>query len=149
MRIPPSFQVGYPKMANFTDGRQLFEWVESKLTRLTDQAKDAIREGAKEGEDLTKLHIETRGTAKSGKQGRIETGRMRDAVSSRIEKDTDTEIEASFGWLDDRANYFGLQERGFTHTSGVDVEGMFALSDAADQVVRDIERKLGKAVKDV
>lgn len=136
-------------MANFTDGRQLFEWIESKLNRLTDQAKDAIREGAKEGEDLTKLHIETRGTAKSGKQGRIETGRMRDAVTSRVEKDTDTEIEASFGWLDDRANYFGLQERGFTHTSGVDVEGMFALSDAADQVVRDIERKLGKAVKDV
>lgn len=136
-------------MPDFTDTRRLYEWVEDKVNRLTDSAKEAIREGAKEGEDLTKLHIENRGTAKSGKQGRIETGRMRDAVSSRVDKDTDTEIEASFGWLDDRATYFGLQERGFTHVSGVNVEGMFALSDAADQVSREIERKLGRAVKDV
>lgn len=135
-------------MADFTDPRKLLEWVEDKVDRLTDSAKDVIREGAKEGEDLTKLHIETRGTAKSGKQGRIETRRMHDAVSSRVEKDTDTEIEASFGWLDDKANYFGLQERGFTHTSGVQVEGMFALSDAADAVEREVSRKLKKAVRD-
>lgn len=136
-------------MPSFRDGRALYEWVEDKINRVTDEAKDVIREGAKEGEDLTKLHIETRGTPRSGKRGRVDTGRMRDAVSSRVEKDTETEIEAAFGWLDDRALYFGLQERGFTHTSGVTVEGMFALSDAGEEVARQITRKLGKAVKNV
>lgn len=136
-------------MPNFRDTRSLYQWVEDKLDRLTEAGKDAIREGAKEGEALTKEHIQTRGTAKSGKQGRIETGRMLNAVTSRVEKDTDTEIEAAFGWLDDRENYFALQERGFTHVSGVTVEGMFALSDAGEEVARQITRKIGSAVKDV
>lgn len=135
-------------MPNFRDTQSLYQWVEDKLDHLTEAGKDAIREGAKEGEALTKEHIQTRGTAKSGKQGRIETGRMLNAVTSRVEKDTDTEIEAAFGWLDDRENYFALQEGGFTHVSGVTVEGMFALSDAGEEVARKITRKIGSAVKD-
>lgn len=136
-------------MPDFKDARKLFEWVESKVDAVTEEAKDAVKAGAKEGEDLTKEYIRTRGTAKSGKQGRIDTGRMINAVSSQVEKDTDTEIEASFGWTRDREKYFALQEGGFIHTSGVTVEGMYALSDAADKVVRNIDRKLGQAANRV
>lgn len=136
-------------MADFTDSRKLYEWVTDKIDRLAEDAKDVVREGAKEGEQLTKEFISSRGTAKSGKQGRIETGRMLNAVDSRVERDTDETIEAAFGWLDDKAAYFGFQEEGFTHTSGAQVEGMYALSDAADQVARDIDRKLNGVAKRV
>ena len=116
-------------------------WYDALIDEINDKARKAVRDAVEKGEAITKYNIENSGTLKSGKRGRVETGEMRDAVSGEITKDTADEIEGRFGWKNGPA-YARYQERGFTHVSGVPVEGMFALSDAAIEVLQDLEDDL-------
>lgn len=123
-------------------------WFEAITKRMYEGVADAIEEGAQRGEKITKHNIETRGTMKSGKRGRVETGKMRDAVNSKTVSRSKKRVTSEFGWIDEYQDYFGLQEDGFNHVGGVTVDGMYAISDAADEVFQDIESDIDKAIRD-
>ena len=84
-----------------------YAWFNAKVDRLTDGSKAVVKNAGQEGKDLIVHFIETRGTAKSGKAGRIETGAMRDSVDTRVEKESATEIQVSFGYYDTPFIQFG------------------------------------------
>jgi len=137
-------------MANYGSGNNftgaLFRWYRSKQTRLEKGTVEQLKKAGEEGKRLTQEYISTRGTPKSGKRGRIETGKMHDRVGYRLVGQGDS-LQIRFGWESSREPYFKYQETGFLHRGGVTVEGMYALSDAADKVIRDLEADIKKVIK--
>lgn len=124
------------------NGQNPSAWFEQKVDRMTRRAIRATEEAAERGEEITKYHIETRGTAKSGKRGRIETGQMRDSVSHGTDKRTVDEVVTHFGY-ENTPYWTKFQEEG-TKT----IEPMYALADAADEVVADWREDIAKVVRD-
>lgn len=122
-------------------------WFRENVNQMTSDITQAVEDAVEAGDNITKHHIETRGTAKSGKRGRVETGAMRDAVTHRMDKKTALEVSGRFGWLSEKPEYAQYQEPGFEHRGGVTVEGMFALSDAAEEVITDLEADITKIVR--
>lgn len=98
---------------------------------LEDLEVNAAEDLAHEGADLMREYISTRGTERSGKEGREETGLMLRRVRSRVRQLSGKRIRLEWGWLSDRKAYFRYQENGFRHyRSGEDVEPMHALLDS-------------------
>ena len=122
-------------------------WFNLKVDRMTCKALRAVEEAAEKGENITKHHIETRGTAKSGKRGRIDTGAMLDSVSSEVMSRSPTGIQVRFGY-EDTPYWTKFQEPGFEHVGGVTVEGTHALQDAADEVLTDLLEDIEGIVRD-
>lgn len=124
--------------------KSLEAWFQESFEEVLGDVGDIVEQAIEEGKNITKHNIETRGTAKSGKRGRVRTGEMRDNVKSEMTKKTAKEAEGKFGWIDQYEDYYGFQEAGFDHIGGVTVEGMYALTDAADEVwanvVDDVKR---------
>lgn len=100
-----------------------------------------------------KVNIATRGTAKSGKVGRIDTGRMVDAVDYHV-TGSDLKWGLKVGWIYHFFNYYKFQEYGFNHTNGDAIEPMFAMRDGwtnardkarteADALLQRVRRKIG------
>lgn len=83
------------------------------------------------------------GTLRDGSfPGRVNTGRMRDAVRVRFERGT-KQVRSAFGWIDSADPYFYAQEYGFNaggFRPRVEVRGMFALRDARQYVVNILPR---------
>lgn len=125
------------------------DWFKSKMSDLSDIIKETADEAAEKGENITKHHIETRGTAKSGKRGRVETGDMRDKVTSKVSDVSAVSATAEFGWIGGSPDYAWYQELGFVHRGGVDVEGMYALTDAREEVVQDVKEDLRSRLRDL
>ena len=121
----------------------LHSWFSAKVDNLNDGLRDIAKESAEEGEKLTKQFIETRGTAKSGKQGRIETGAMLDSVSSAVVRETKDEIQTRFGY-NDAPYYTVFQELGTSQ-----VEPMYALTDASEEVFEDLRKDIERLVNSV
>lgn len=117
-------------------------WFEGKLREISDIIHDTAQDAATQGENITKHHIETRGTAKSGKRGRVETGQMRDSVSGQYVPLDETAAEARWGWLQSTPGYAWFQELGFTHRGGTAVEGMYALTDSREEVMQNVKEDL-------
>lgn len=118
-----------------------YAWFNAKVDRLTDGSKAVVKNAGQEGKDLIVHFIETRGTAKSGKAGRIETGAMRDSVDTKVEKESSTGIQVGFGYYD-TPFYTAFQERGTQH-----IEAMQAIGDAWDIVKAGLEKDLRDEVK--
>lgn len=124
-------------------------WYRGKVEALEAANEEALREVAEEGAELMKYFIETRGTDKSGKRGRVDKGKMRDAVTSEVTTRGPGKHQANFGWLKEREDYFLWQEGGFEHTGGVTVEGMYALTDAAEEVFTNLREDIERNLKSV
>lgn len=124
-------------------------FMEGILRDIRDTMRDAVRDGVKDGAETVELFVATRGTEKSGKQGRVETGAMIGSVDSEITEDSADEIEGRFGFIDNPPDWVKFQEEGFNHVGGVSVEGMNTLVDAGEiiiaQVLEDIEKGLRNA----
>lgn len=119
-------------------------WFRSKLADIEELIHDTADSAAQEGETLVKTFVENRGTAKSGKKGRIETGAMRDAVSGEVIEKKIASATAEFGWLDGLPPYAKFQEQG-TAT----IEGMYTLADAKDIVTASVEEQLKRKLRDL
>lgn len=130
-------------------GDALKRWLDDKINGTDNALMETAEEVAEKGKNITQYHIETRGTAKSGKRGRVETGAMRDAVSGDARRVSRGRAQAEFGWNSKTPEYAIFQERGFTHSGGTQVEGMYALADAADEVLSDLKEDLEQRLKDV
>lgn len=126
------------------DVGSIVSWFKSKVEAVEQGNADLIQEMVQDGEATMKHLISTRGTANSGKAGRIDTGRMLNAVTHSFNpKTAGGNVSGRFGWLQDKQDYFGFQEGGFHNVrAGVDVEGMYALVDAYELVSRELQEKI-------
>ena len=119
-------------MATLVTPATLVAAVRGELDDVWDQVSDAVERTIRVGEASVKEFISTRGTAKSGKRGRIETGAMLRAVRSRKVRFNKSAAEGLFG-LGNGPYYSLYQEYGFRHNrSGMLVEGMFAVVDSRE-----------------
>lgn len=130
-------------------GGDILRWARGKIEAIENVSADVLEEAGEKGEALMKHNIATRGTAKSGKEGRIESGDMLKDVKHYTAKRTDGRTQMGFGWTGQRKPYYGYQETGFQHFGGVTVPGMYALADAADEVLTDLGNDLRKALRAV
>lgn len=115
------------------DLRALRMRIENIPEDYLDQAEEIMEDVTKEGADLMRQYIRTRGTDKSGKEGRIESGAMLEEVESEVVRNPRS-VRGEFGWGVDGGTYekyFGYQESGFRHwVSGINVPPMHAQLDA-------------------
>lgn len=130
-------------------GDALKTWIEEKVTGVDEAVMEVAQDTAEKGKNITQYNVEITGTAKSGKRGRIESGVMRDAISGQAERTGRNKARAEFGWISKAPAYVPFQEQGFNHRGGNYVEGMFALADAADEVLADLKEDLDRRLKDV
>lgn len=129
-------------------GKSLETWFDGLLKKHSEGVADLVEDAVERGEQITKHNIETRGTLKSGKRGRVVSGAMRDAVDSEVTERSRDRVRGKFGWIKDFEDYFGYQELGFEHRGGVTVDGMYALSDAAEEVFADVEEDIDRIIRD-
>lgn len=122
-------------------GPAVLAWFNAKVDSLEDGNREAAIEAGDEIVNKTKQYISTRGTAKSGKQGRIETGAMLNSVKSKVEKDSPTEVEVHAGY-DDAPFYTVFQELGTAR-----IQAMYAITDAAEEVLPKLAKDISKNVR--
>lgn len=122
--------------------RAFNSWFDRKVENLNRRTFRALDESMKEGEEITQTFIATRGTSGTGKQGRVDTGKMLDSVGSEAKLLNKDEAEGRFGWLNEQPFYAEYQERGTEF-----IPPMLALSDAAEITIQELDRKIGDAIK--
>ena len=119
-------------------------WFQAKVDEINRKNFAALRDNMQDGEEITQTFIATRGTEKSGKQGRVDTGAMLDAVDSDAQLKSKDEAIGRFGWLKKKPTYAQYQEAGTKY-----IAPMYALSDAAeivkDQLIKDISNNVKEA----
>lgn len=118
-------------------------WFTAKIQSMTRKNFTSLRNAMKDGEETTQTFIATRGTPGTGKQGRIDTGKMLDSVGSDAKLMNEENAEGRFGWLDKKPFYAEYQEAGTQY-----IAPMYALSDAAEIVRDELIRDLNKNMKD-
>lgn len=128
-------------------GTDPLAWFQGKVRAIEKGGQDALDDSMKDGEDAMKSYISTRGTAKSGKRGRIESGQMLDAVHSSVVSTGVGSATGKFGWIENTEPYFGYQDVGFQHVNGGSVEGMNALVDAAEHSWQVFQEKFEQVIK--
>lgn len=117
-------------------------WFQAKVDEINRKNFAALRENMKDGEEITQTFIATRGTEKSGKQGRVDTGAMLDAVDSDAKLVGKDEAIGRFGWLKKTPSYTKYQEAGTQY-----IAPMYALSDAAEIVRMQLIKDINDSVK--
>lgn len=117
-------------------------WFEAKVNEMNRKNFGSLRDAMKDGEEITQTFIATRGTEKSGKQGRVDTGKMLDSVDSDTKLLSKDEAEGRFGWIKKAPFYAPFQDEG-TKT----IPAMYALSDAAKIVIDELANDIGKNVR--
>lgn len=116
-------------------------WFDRKVDNLNRRTFRALDDSMKEGEEITQTFIATRGTSGTGKQGRVDTGKMLDSVGSDAKLLNKDEAEGRFGWLNEQPFYAEFQEAGTQY-----IEPMYALSDAAEIVKQELEARIDDAI---
>ena len=118
------------------DLRRMRMRIENLPDELLDQAEEIMEDVAREGADIMRQHIKTRGTSYSNKQGRagrVEAGHMLKDVEHATKRFRRS-VRGEFGWGVDGGEvrpYYAYQENGFQHwISGKDVSPMHAQLDA-------------------
>lgn len=122
------------------------------IDRMTKEVGEAVQDAVIEGEKLVKERIETSGLGVEWKRshngrtmsspGRVDTRQMLDSVESDFKVEGNGAV-GRFGWLTTFERYFGLQEGGFFHKqANRKIRGMYAMQDAADQVMETLEQRI-------
>lgn len=118
------------------DLRRLRYRIENLVPETLDQAEEVMEDITREGADLMRQYIDTRGTDYSLSQdrtGRRENDVMYDAVEHKVHR-FGKSVRGEFGWGVDggrEEDYFLYQEHGFRHwITGKDVPPMHAHLDA-------------------
>lgn len=127
-------------MANFSGAAGA--WFEAKVNEINRRNFAALRSAMKDGEQTTQTFIATRGTAGTGKQGRVDTGKMLESVESEANLQGRDEAIGRFGWLDKKPFYAEFQEAGTKY-----IAPMYALSDAAEIVKAELIKDINDNVK--
>ena len=125
------------------------KWFRGKVAKIDGVSEDVLKEVMEDAAYMMLENISTRGTANSGKAGRIESRKMYNDVSAETKSFGEGKVQGRFGWLKNQETYYGLQEGGFEHSPGVTVEGMYALADAADWAMKTYREDMKAALKNV
>ncbi len=128
------------KFTSSFDGDKLFK-------TIREAEETAMGESLEHGVGLIEEKIRTRPSAKSGKQGRIETGAYLESFDYRVgdsSGNTGGEIVQK-----DFQDYYEYQESGFTHAgSGEFIQGTQAILDSIPQIEKllneNIRKRMGK-----
>ncbi len=107
-------------------------WYRGKVARVEEGSEEVLRDVMDDAAIMMAQNVSTRGTAKSGKPGRIETKKMHNDIDAKTTVSEAGRVTGRFGWIKNREDYYGFQEGGFDHVNGGHVEGMYALADAAE-----------------
>lgn len=153
------------------DGDVIVKWFRGKAEEITENSRQALQMAAERGKELVQYNIATRGAALTNpdgwdsswdrmahatpgryvsEPGRVASGRMYDAVDSWYLEGSDGKARIGFGFTNpqNRETYFEAQEGGFTHNfTGKHIRGMYAVHDAADEVLAQLKKDLRKAIK--
>lgn len=103
--------------------------------------ENAMRKVIEQAVEDAKRFTATRPSRKSGKQGRIETGKMVEQIIGRSYREGVRNVVGEFGFLNGPAElYMALQtSSGFTHwRSGEFIEPTFAFRDAARLAIQNL-----------
>lgn len=122
-------------------GPAVLAWFNAKVDSLEGGNREGAIAAGDEIVSKTKQYISTRGTAKSGKQGRIETGAMLNSVKSDVTKDTPDLVEVKAGYHD-APFYTVFQELGTSR-----IQAMYALTDAAEEVLPKLSKDVSQNVR--
>lgn len=122
-------------------GPAVLAWFNAKVDSLEDGNREAAIEAGDEIVNKTKQYISTRGTAKSGKQGRIETHAMINSVESDVTEDKPDLVEVKAGYHD-APFYTVFQELGTAR-----IQAMYAITDAAEEVLPKLAKDISKNVR--
>lgn len=122
-------------------GPDVTSWAREKVQNVQRAARLAMDDTVELGKNTMEYNIATRGTAKSGKRGRIETGDMLQSVDSRVVGGGDN-IVGAFGWLDQNPDYALYQEFGTSNG----IEPMLALTDAFEDAQVEFVTRFDKMV---
>lgn len=96
--------------------------------RLIEESVDLVDEATEAGALAQKIVIATSGTGWEDRQGRLDSDKMFDAVSTTPAKLRGDAVEGEFGWVNETEPYFAYQDQGFTHwQTGQDVTPMHSL----------------------
>lgn len=125
---------------------QLRNIIEAKQKRILERGRRITQDNTEYGADLIRDTVETSGTVKSGKRGRIDTGAMLAAVEADY-KDTSDGGEGRYGWGENAPFYTKFQEGG-NDKFAVAFDGMFAVPDAAGNVEIDFKRDIERMLKE-
>lgn len=136
----------------------LVKWFQGKLRNIEDGSAKALEQAVEDGKNTMKEMISQRGTGRvwsrpgpTGRDrsapGRVDTGHMRDSVDSYFNVTSKGNAVGRFGWIKSREDYFGLQEGGFEHPSGITVEGMYAMVDAGELAWSEFQRRVEEEIK--
>lgn len=129
--------------------QSIAKWWRGKQIGLDNVANEAAEEFARVGETRMREYISTRGTGYVGRgsravpYGRIDFGNMIDDVTSGVHKQFGRKTSA-FGWLNNKEEYYSLQETGFQ-----DVHGMYALADAGEDAAEAYKRVMRERGREV
>lgn len=134
------------RRASYPDG-DVVKWFRGKVAKIEDGAQEVLQDAMDDGAYLMADLISSRGTAKSGKAGRIETKQMHNDVDSAVKSYGEGKIRGTMGWIKRKEFYYSLQEAGFEHSPGVTVEGMYALADASDWAMKQFKQDMDQVVK--
>lgn len=111
------------------------------------QAEKVVDETAREGAEVMRGYIESRGTGWRGHRGRVDEGYMLGDVAHNVTKSADG-VRGKWGWGTTggpKHPYYRFQEQGFTiWNSGHTVPPMHALLDSFIKVREEFARKIRK-----
>lgn len=121
---------------------QLMRIIQGKQNDILEAGRALVKEYGEYGAELVRDTVETSGTVKSGKRGRIETGDMLASVDDEYKEFSDG-AQSVYGFVKDTPKYTRYQEHG-TQT----IEAMNAVDDADANVQIDFRRDLDKLMRD-
>lgn len=114
--------------------------VQNKMRSVIEQGRQIVRENGEYGAELVRDVVETSGTMKSGKRGRIDTGDMLGSVDDDY-RDIPDGGESRYGFLN-APEYTKYQEVGTQY-----IEPMQAIPEAREQVDIDFENDIDRMMK--
>lgn len=139
------------RMARRNPKGEIIRWYRGVITDIENATADQLHESMETGAEWTREFVQTRATAwgrSQGRQGRVVTGEMLRGIGSTITRSSGGKRQGRFGWLQRTPFYAIYQEGGFINVrTGRAVEGMYALSDAADLVFRQFREGLTRRLR--
>lgn len=124
-------------------GRDVGQWAAKKIFDVQRAAREAMDDTVELGKNTMQYNISTRGTAKSGKRGRIETGDMLQSVDADVAA-SPLKVVGRFGWLDREPAHAEFQEMGTQY-----IEPMLALTDAQEDAEVEFTSRFDSIAKDI
>lgn len=114
--------------------------IAAKQQRILNRGRQITQDYGEYGAELVRDVVETSGTAKSGKRGRIETGAMLEGVDSEYNETPDG-AEATWGFVRPTP-HTGYQELGTQY-----IEPMLAVDDAFPNVDVDYKKAIDNMLR--